>query len=46
MQGQITKLIIDVETLKGEQDASKKSFEQQFDKVSKILEKIVKFIKK
>jgi len=46
MQGQITKLIIDVETLKGEADQSKKSFEQQFDKVSKILEKIVKFIKK
>lgn len=46
MQDQITKLIIDVETLKGEADQSKKSFEQQFDKVSKILEKIVKFIKK
>lgn len=46
MQGQITKLIIDVETLKGEQDASKKSFEVQFEKVSKILDKIVKFIKK
>lgn len=46
MQDQITKLIIDVETLKGEADQSKKSFEQQFDKVSKILDKIVKFIKK
>ena len=46
MQGQITKLIIDVETLKGEQDASKKSFEGQFEKISKILDKIVKLIKK